>query len=139
MRAPPEAVKTISGLSCSTASRAAVTSASPTPAPMEPPMKENSKAATTARCPSMAPCATTTASSCPALAFSACSNRSFSNLVSTFAGWPAGGAGAGAATAAGMGALALGGMGTSTRRAPEPRLWTIGSPSLVTTTWQNRF
>ena len=48
MRAPPEAVKTISGASCSTASRAAATMPSPTAAPIEPPMNSNSIAATTA-------------------------------------------------------------------------------------------
>ena len=73
MRAPPEAVKTISGASCSTASLAAVTIASPTPAPMDPPMKANSKAATTALRPSIVPCATTTASS---IAFLVCASFS---------------------------------------------------------------
>ena len=51
------------GLSCSTARRAAVTIPSPTPAPMEPPMKANSKAATTAGRPSIVPWATAMASS----------------------------------------------------------------------------
>ena len=50
-----------------------------------------------------------------------------------------GGGGAGAGAAAAGGASALGGRGTSTRNATDPMLWTIGSPSLVTTTTQNRF
>ncbi len=45
MRAPPEAVNTISGASCSTASRAAATRPSPTAAPIEPPMNSNAIAA----------------------------------------------------------------------------------------------
>ena len=63
MRAPPEAVNTISGASCSTASRAAARMPSPTAAPIEPPMNSNSIAATTAWWPSIRPCATTSASS----------------------------------------------------------------------------
>ena len=81
----------------------------------------------------------------PALAFSWASSRSFSSRVSRFSTFGAGsaglGAGAGAAatgagTATGAG---LGGSGTSIRIWPEPRLWTIGSPSWVTITWQKRF
>ena len=63
MRAPPDAVNTISGASCNTASLAAATSASPTPAPIEPPMNSNAIAATTTLWPSMAPEATRMASS----------------------------------------------------------------------------
>ncbi len=58
MRAPPEAVNTISGASCSTASFAAATMPSPTAAPIEPAMNAKSITATTARCPPIVPCAT---------------------------------------------------------------------------------
>ncbi|MDT4823330.1 hypothetical protein FQZ97_565540 [compost metagenome] len=47
MRAPPEAEKQTSGQRCSRATLAARTKRSPTMAPMEPPMKENSKAQAT--------------------------------------------------------------------------------------------
>src|SRR5438270_10188303 len=82
------------------------------------------------------------ASLAAALAFSWASSRSFSRRLSRFStfgasvGLGAGAAATGAGAAAGLG---LGGSGTSIRIWPEPRLWTIGSPSWVTTTWQNRF
>ena len=53
MRAPPEAGTTISAASCSTASRAAASSPSPTATPIEPPMKPKSNAAITAGAPPM--------------------------------------------------------------------------------------
>jgi len=52
----------ISAASCSTASRAAVSTASPTATPIEPPMKAKSKAQITAATPPMVPCATAAAS-----------------------------------------------------------------------------
>ena len=67
MRAPPVAVKTISGACCSTASRAAATIPSPTAAPIVPAMNSNAMAATTARWPLMVPCATRMASFRPVL------------------------------------------------------------------------
>src|SRR6185312_5099108 len=62
MRAPPDAGTTTRAASCSTASRAAARSPSPTATPIEPPMKLKSKAATTAATPPIVPCATTSAS-----------------------------------------------------------------------------
>ena len=67
IRAPPEDGMTMSGASCSTASRAAASRLSPTAVPMEPPRKPKSKAATTAGAVPMVPCATTMASSWPVL------------------------------------------------------------------------
>jgi hypothetical protein len=68
MRAPPEEGITISGASCSTASRAAASSPSPTAMPMEPPMKAKLKAAITVAWPPMVPVATMMASFSPVLA-----------------------------------------------------------------------
>ena len=62
MRAPPEAGTTSSAASCSTASRAAASSPSPTAIPIEPPMNSKSKAAITVGRPPTVPCATTSAS-----------------------------------------------------------------------------
>jgi len=47
MRAPPEAGTTINAASCSTASLAAASTASPAAIPIDPPMNWNSKTATT--------------------------------------------------------------------------------------------
>ena len=69
MRAPPEDGNTTSAALWVSASRAARTRASPTPAPMEPPMKPKSNTAATAPTPQTVPCATTMASPRPDLAW----------------------------------------------------------------------
>ncbi len=62
-RAPPLEVMVSRGAFWLMANSAAVSSPAPTAVPMEPPMKEKLKAATTRGSPSMKPCATARASS----------------------------------------------------------------------------
>ena len=62
MRAPPDAVKQMNGTFCSIALRAPRTKRSPTTEPIEPPMNENSKHATTHGIVWIAPPMTTIAS-----------------------------------------------------------------------------
>ena len=86
IRAPPEAVKMISGASCNTASFAAATMPSPTAAPIEPPMKSNTITATTALCPPIVPCATAMASSICVLSRCSLSRSAYFLLSRNFSG-----------------------------------------------------
>src|SRR3569623_256769 len=81
MRAPPLAEKHTSGILYSRQASAARTKRSPTTAPIEPPMKANSKAQATSGTPLTWPCITINASRSPVL-FCACSNRSRYFLLS---------------------------------------------------------
>jgi len=65
IRAPPEAVTQMKGVFCSRAVRTPRTNRSPSTEPMEPPMKSNSKQATTTGRVLMAPCMTTRESVSP--------------------------------------------------------------------------
>ncbi len=65
MRAPPEDGNTTRAAFWASASLAARTRASPTPVPIEPPMKPKSNTAATAGTPPTVPCATTMASPRP--------------------------------------------------------------------------
>ncbi|MOA25671.1 hypothetical protein D3C78_1464120 [compost metagenome] len=81
MRAPPEAAKQISGQRFSRATLAARTKRSPTMEPMEPPMKENSKAQVTTGRPRSRPLMATRASFSP-VSFCAALRRSLYFLLS---------------------------------------------------------
>ena len=81
MRAPPLAEKQTSGMRCSMQWFTARTKRSPTTAPMEPPMKANSKAQTTSGMPDSSPCMTTSASVSPVF-FCAWASRSLYFLLS---------------------------------------------------------
>ena len=65
IRAPPAAVKTTNGARARTAASAPDRNASPTPSPIDPPMKAKFCTATTAGSPPIVPCATTIASGSP--------------------------------------------------------------------------
>ena len=67
MRAPPDAVITTKAASCSTASRAAASSPSPSAQPIDPAMKSKFMTAITAGRPSILPCAASIASGLPVL------------------------------------------------------------------------
>ncbi|CSB70012.1 Uncharacterised protein [Vibrio cholerae] len=75
IRAPPLAEKQINPQLCSIAASTARTKRAPTTEPIEPPIKENSKAHATTGTPSTAPFMTTRASFSP-LAFCAAARRS---------------------------------------------------------------
>ena len=81
IRAPPEAATQINEQLSATARRTPCTKRSPTTEPMEPPIKRNSKAATTTGRPFMVPFITTKASSSP-VALRAAVRRSVYFLLS---------------------------------------------------------